>query len=182
MVGENMKGNNKGFTLVELLVVMIIFGVIIGLSFPAIKALQEKNVEKKYTTYQDSVKSGAKLYADAYGEDLFGRQENGCTCVKLDELEAKKLIKDININDVTCDTDNSFVRITKEDDNYTYYNYLGCMNTKDNTISYIYPKSDELHTFESEGCNTLCDDELASGMYINVTPKKETSYICKCCW
>ncbi len=36
--------NRKGFTLVELLVVMVIMGIIIGLSFPAIRKLQEKKM------------------------------------------------------------------------------------------------------------------------------------------
>lgn len=34
-----MKKYNKGFTLVELLVIMVIMGIIIGLSFPEIRKL-----------------------------------------------------------------------------------------------------------------------------------------------
>ena len=33
--------NNKGFTLVELLVVIVILGIVTGLSFPAIKRLKD---------------------------------------------------------------------------------------------------------------------------------------------
>ena len=79
-LGDSMK-NKKGFTLVELLVVLIIIGIIVGLSYPALRQLRDKNVERKFTTYQDSLKSSAKLYADAYGDDIFGRKENGCICV-----------------------------------------------------------------------------------------------------
>ena len=166
----------RGFTLVELLVVLIIIGIIVGLSYPALRQLRDKNVERKFTTYQDSLKSSAKLYADAYGDDIFGRKENGCICVLLSELEAKKVAKDININNVTCDTYNTFVRINKIDGNYTFSSYLGCKNKGQENISFIYPKSNNLHTFESEGCNTICTDEISTGMYINVSPNKDTKY------
>ena len=174
IVGADMN-NKKGFTLVELLVVMVIFGIIIGLSFPALRTLQEKNNERKFTTYQDSLKASAKLYADSYDEDLFGRKEKGCACITLYELESKKLAKDIRINDVTCDTDNTFVRITKIDGNYIYTSFMGCRNDEYN-IKYIYPKSDAPHTFESEGCNTICNEEVSNGIYINASPKKDANY------
>ena len=34
----------------------------------------------------------------------------------------------ININNITCDTYNTFVRINKIDGNYTFSSYLGCKN------------------------------------------------------
>ena len=77
--------NKKGFTLVELLVVMVIFIIIVGLSYPAIKVLQSKSLDKKFNTYKDSVSTGAKLYKDSYDEDMFGRKENGCTCISFYE-------------------------------------------------------------------------------------------------
>ncbi len=76
-----MKKYNKGFTLVELLVIMVIMGIIIGLSFPEIRKLQKKNMEKEFTTYQDYLKMATKLYMDSYEEDLFGKKENVCDCI-----------------------------------------------------------------------------------------------------
>ena len=171
-----MRKNNRGFTLVELLVVMVILGIVGGLSLPAIKILQEKGRDRKFTTYQESLAAGAKLYVDSYSDDIFGRKENGCACVRLSELETKKLAKDISINNITCNTDNSFVRITKIDDIYTYASFLGCKDKNQEDIDFIFPKADDLHTFESEGCNTLCNENVSNGMYINATPKKSTNY------
>ncbi len=167
--------NNKGFTLVELLVVMVIMGIIIGLSFPAIRKLQEKNMEKKFTTYQESLKMAAKLYTDSYEEDIFGRKENGCACISFSELKDKKLAKDITVKDVSCATDNTFVRITKIADAYTYVSYVGCKE-KDNKVDIIYPKQDKAHTMVSAGCDTLCNEKVSNGIYVSVSPNKSTSY------
>ena len=168
--------NSKGFTLVELLVVMVIFGVIVGLSFPAVKTLQEKNTEIKFTTYKDSLASGAKLYIDSFEDDIFGRNESGCTCIKLKELETKKLAKDISMNDISCDTNNTFVRVTKIDGSYTYSSFLGCKNEETSSIDYIYPKAESAHTYSSEGCDTLCNGEISNGIFIYANPEKDTNY------
>ena len=166
----------KGFTLVELLTVMVIFGVIVGLSFPALKTLRERNMDKKFTTYKDAITSGAKLYIESYEDDIFGRNESGCTCIKLKELETKKLAKDISMNDISCDTNNTFVRVTKIDGSYTYSSFLGCKNEETNSIDYIYPKAESAHTYSSEGCTTLCSEEISNGIFIYANPEKDTNY------
>ena len=40
--------NTKGFTLVELLAVIVILGVITGMSWPVIRRLQEQNTLNKF--------------------------------------------------------------------------------------------------------------------------------------
>ena len=61
-----MKNNNKGFTLVELLVVIVILGIITGLSIPLLRNVRENNQKKEYNTYMDTLKYSAKLYIDSY--------------------------------------------------------------------------------------------------------------------
>ncbi len=168
--------NSKGFTLVELLVVMVIIGIVVGLSFPAIRTLQQKNAERKYTTYQNSLKSSAKLYVDSYDEDLFGRKENGCACIKYEELESKKLAKDITVKDISCDTGNTFVRVNKVGDTYTYDSFIGCKDKKTNSVSVIYPQQDTPHTMASAKCDTLCNDEISNGIAVAADPDRNTSY------
>ena len=63
--------NNKGYTLIELLVAIVIIGIISAMSWPAIRRIQEENSYKKYATYGESLIASAKLYVDAYEEDLF---------------------------------------------------------------------------------------------------------------
>ena len=110
--------NRKGFTLVELLVVIVILGIITGLSIPLIRNVSASMEKKKYTTYNETVLSGAKLYNDSYSEDLFGHNENGCAYVTYAQLKERNLLKDIEISDVSCDSDSTFVRILKIGDKY----------------------------------------------------------------
>ena len=63
--------NNKGFTLVELLVTISILGIVSVMAMPIIRNIVEANNMKKFITYKDSVESSAKLYVDSYAEDLF---------------------------------------------------------------------------------------------------------------
>ena len=53
--------NKKGFTLTELLVVVVILGIIAGMAIPLIRSLSGTFTKKKYENYKDSVLSAAKL-------------------------------------------------------------------------------------------------------------------------
>ena len=57
---------NKGFTLVELLVAIVILGIITGLSIPLLRVISNNRTEKQYKTYMDSMIASAKLYNDSY--------------------------------------------------------------------------------------------------------------------
>lgn len=87
--------NNKGFTLVELLVTISILGIVSVMAMPIVRNIVEANNMKKFITYKDSVESSAKLYVDSYAEDLFGKRNSGCTYVTYDQMQEKSLIKDI---------------------------------------------------------------------------------------
>lgn len=118
--------NKKGFTLTELLVVVVILGIISGLSIPLIRNLTSTFEIKKYQIYADNVLASAKLFNDSYTEDLFGNNEYGCAYIPYEKLVEKKLIKDIQIADVTCNSNKTYVRVTKVNDKYGYATYLTC--------------------------------------------------------
>ena len=140
---------NKGFTLVELLVAIVILGIISGLSIPLLRVLSNSRNERQYKTYMDSMIASAKLYNDSYSEDLFGKNENGCARVSFQTLNEAKLLKDIKISNISCNSDYSKVRILKLDGQYYYTGVLGCgadknrkLEDKNGEISYKYPSSD----------------------------------------
>ena len=131
----------KGFTLVELLIVIVILGIITGISIPLIRNIREKNQNKEYSNYIESLEYSAKLYMDSHKEDLFILDgDEGCAIIEYDELEKKGLLKDIGINNVSCNNRNTFVAVEKKGNEYTYKINLQCT-------------SDEETVYTKEGIN-----------------------------
>ena len=104
------RSNNRfGFTLVELLVTIVILGIITGISIPLIRNIQARQEKKKYQTYLDGMEYSAKLYVDSYAEDLFGHEDAGCKIISYSKLNERNLLKDIQMRNVSCNTDDTFV-------------------------------------------------------------------------
>ena len=133
-----MKLDDKGFTLVELLVSMSIMGLLIIMAFPTIRTIQTNNTNSKFEEYGKAAVSAAKLYTDSYAEDLFDmNNNNGQTSIDFNELVKKGLLKDINISDSTC-LNGSSVNVVKYKDDYTYCLNLVC--TLKNSTNEVYRK------------------------------------------
>ena len=157
--------NHKGFTLVELLVVVAILGIITGISIPLIRNVQEKNKERQYTSYFDGLKYSAKLFVNSYHEDLFGHEKSGCAIIRYSQLEEKGLLKDIAIHDVTCNSEDTFVKVVKIDDKMGYYASLGCGSKKNGTVEVDTKFSDG----EQEGI-IACGVDVKTIMYFFSDP------------
>ena len=124
--------NNKGFTMVELLVAMAIMGLLMIMAFPTMRAVQLNNQKKKYESYGESVLSAAKLYTDSYSEDLFDPTiTNQFKTIYLTQIVKKGLLKDINISDSTCINGESNIVIVKYKNDYSYCIHLTCTSKKD---------------------------------------------------
>ena len=123
--------NKKGFTLVELLVVITIIGIITVLALPGVQQLQERNRDKKFKSYSDALKSGGKLFTDSYADDMFGMQGNGCYDISFAELSGKSLIKDFKTDGISCDNDRTFVQVKRVNGKYSYKVSLLCKKGND---------------------------------------------------
>ncbi len=133
----------KGFTLVELLVVMVILGIITAISIPLVRNVRQSSSDKEYDTYMKSLKYGAKLYVDSYEEDLFGNEDSGCAIISYHDLKEKSLVKDFNKDGISCDTDDTFVRVVKNNKDYGYAVSIGCGKKADDgevNVTYKNPK------------------------------------------
>ena len=122
----------RGFTLVELLVAISLLAILTVIAIPTLRAFQASNAKKIYENYGKSLITSAKLYNDSYGDDLFGRLENGCEKVTLTEMINKKIAKDITLKDVTCNKPDkdSYVLVWKYKNEYAYDPIVNCENSK----------------------------------------------------
>jgi len=101
--------NKKGFTLVELLAVLVLIALVSMLTFPNLRNLMKNNNEKQFTTYEELMVSYAKSFPINRYVDSEG---NGHIC--LNTLKMKK------INDkMEC---NGYVQISRN----TFTPYLVC--------------------------------------------------------
>ncbi len=133
---KKIKKNKLGFTLVELLVAITIMGILMVLALPEARRLQENNKKKKFEKYSESLESAAKLYIDSHSVDLFGDAKNGCAELSLDiDLIGSKLAKDFNSNGISCNNDETYVKVSKKGSKYSYEVSLVC---KDKNKQEIY--------------------------------------------
>ena len=163
--------NRNGFTLVELLVVIVILGIVTGLSIPLIRNIQNNNRNREYTTYMDTMKYSAKLYVDSYGEDLFGKKKSGCAIIKYKDLNGKGLLKDIPIDKVSCATDDSFVRVVKLDDKYGYSTAIGCGHINEHNNLVVDTTLSNTGTVISD----ICNEDATAFMDFQATPRESAS-------
>ena len=169
-----MNKNRKGFTLIELIVAIAVFGLIIILSIPAIKMLKNKGENRKNISYLKTLEKSARAYVDSYKEDLFGMKDSGCAFVTYGMLSDKNLIKDFNQDNMSCATANTFVRVVKFKNNYSYTAYMGCgiktyNGVKD--INFVYPESTLPHRMDKDVCGVN-----VSNIKIDVDNKKGKNY------
>ena len=98
-----MKLNKKGFTLVELLAVVVILVLIVSIAIPTITSTLERQKEKKVTNEQELLASAAELYLTENAATL--NYKSGSTCsVHINDLIAKDYISKNNISNIenTC--------------------------------------------------------------------------------
>lgn len=90
--------NNKGFTLVEVLAVVVILSILVAIMVPSVNYLIEENRENNYESLKKSIVSAARIYVSDNRYDI---AIDG-TCSEEDKKNgAKKDVKKIGDNDLT---------------------------------------------------------------------------------
>ncbi len=69
---------NKGFTLVEIIAVIVIMGILLLIVVPATSNLMRSNEEKEYVTYYEMVEAGLEKYARTRRNEVGGTKDVGC--------------------------------------------------------------------------------------------------------
>lgn len=93
--------NKKGFTLTELIVVIVIIGLVLLIVIPVSSNIMQNNAEKKGTFYVQTLENAVNTYCDMY-------KTNNVT---LKELTSEGLFKTGSSNGVSVDlTEATFYR------------------------------------------------------------------------
>jgi len=102
IVGDNIMNNKKGFSLIELVSIIVIIGLILIVVVPAVTKLLKNNNTKQYEKYYEIVKAGALRYSEEAKDDLGGYNDIGCVEISLEDLIKEGYIKKFNDDKTTC--------------------------------------------------------------------------------
>lgn len=149
---------SKGFTMVELLVVIVILGLITFLGFPALIRTLTTNSKREFEVYGESMVASAKLYmqkesydineAIRYDTSLLNQLTSGTYFIGLDKLIAGDYINEFTSskkdhicykNTVTVNGNSIkigvYVTLVDPDTNtYSYKYSLVCNNGKEDLV------------------------------------------------
>lgn len=191
---------NKGFTLIELIAVVVIMGMLLLIIFPATSRLIKSNESKKYDTYYDAVKEQLGVYARTRRDELGGIKGSGCAEDKtLSELLNYEYIKAYEEDkNVSCLSPSDFsrdqlivlgidlsrqyvdVRIDNNEGRVSVTYSMICVKNYDDptTMSLLYKKlvekSSTCDSYVPEIANSLINE--ITGKY-TVEPKGTTNYL-----
>lgn len=104
--------NNKGFTLVELLAVLIILTVIMGVAIPSISSSLERTKAKQKKAKEDMLLSYAEEYVTDHKNAVYNSQFNPChiTLDMLSDYLPEGGMKDADNNDIK-----GYIKFTRPD-------------------------------------------------------------------
>ena len=133
---KRRKKKAKGFTMIELLAIMVILGVISAIGITAITRMVEKSKKDYFSQQEEMMIIAAQSYMQENKSELpkyIGQQKK----VSLEDLIKTNYIKDkiVDQNKEPCDKTKSYVTVYKSSQtNYKYNGYLYCPSCgKNNT-------------------------------------------------
>jgi type IV pilus assembly protein PilA len=108
------KSKDKGFTLVELLAVIVILAIILAVAIPGIGAIINSSKKSSYNSQMELIKNAASLYMAEYSNGTI-------TSVRLDQLIEAGFIKDNVVNPVTGESFDTNIIVNTSTGNYGEY-------------------------------------------------------------
>lgn len=117
----------KGFTLVELLAVILILGIIISCAFAAVMTNIKEAHKEYYASQEKMVTMSGREYFSDYRSQL-PKEIGPVSRVSLKTLIKEKYIEEVvDYKKNACDYEKSYVYVQKQSNNtYQYYTFLKC--------------------------------------------------------
>lgn len=106
-LGDRMKSkrfNNRGFTLVELLVVIVILIAIVSLAIPSITSSMERSKDKINVGKLEVLGSAGELYLSSKNRSKLNDYYEGICCVKISTLKDNDYVSDDDLKDANNDS------------------------------------------------------------------------------
>ena len=128
----------KGFTLVELLAVIVILSLVLVIAVPSVNRYIKQSKEKAYNTQISTIIEAAQAYASA-NSGLLPRKEEFVVKITLGQLKSSGLIKEEvkNPNDDKYFDDALTIEIKKKGETYNYDIVESTITTRDGEKSPI---------------------------------------------
>lgn len=126
----NKKLNNKGFTLVELLAVLVILVVILRIAIPSLSASMERTKDNQNEARYKIIESAAEQYVTDHKNAIYNAMGSNTSCyLKISDLTI--LSSDEMVDADGKDLSNYYVTFTKPGD----YNFIEDGTTGEVTVS-----------------------------------------------
>ena len=132
--------NNKGFTLMEMIVVIIIIGVIGFIAIPSVSQYVNKSALTTFMAYENSMEDAAKNAVI----DCIGNNSSKCSLPNKGDtlnISLETLIEEGFIDEFktpkggSCDLENSYVKVTNRGNlNYKFNVCLVCDDYKSDNV------------------------------------------------
>ena len=114
-----MKLNNKGFTLVELLAVLVVLSAIMGLAIPTFSSTLDRSKINQEEQRKERIESASEVYVTDNRDEIY----SNLSVNEIDKcsIEVKKLVGNgyVNTEDATIDS-TDYVIFTKSNNTYEY--------------------------------------------------------------
>ena len=113
--------NNKGFTLVELLAVLVILGAIMGMAIPSITSSLERSKEKQNQSKIKMIESYAELYVNDHKNTIYNNLDSNGSChIPINILKDNGYLTDDADKSVDGEDIPGSIIFNKKENTYTY--------------------------------------------------------------
>lgn len=134
--------NKKGFTLIEVIGVIVIIGLILMIVFPTLSKLMLNNNIKKYDNYYMLIDEAAKVYAGTLKDKMGPSTQNGCAEFTLNDLVSRDYIKAYNDKRTTCTVSSSTIRVKNTRGKIETFFKMTCKDEVPSTADYVKGEED----------------------------------------
>ena len=155
MLGDVYMNNKKGFTIIELLAVILIISILLIIAAPTVMKYMKKGTQSYYRSLESEVKVAGGEYVETY-RSLLPQNIGHVRVVDLAELESNKYIDPVKDEKGNSCIGQVTIEKTKTD-SYDYYSCIKCGDYYTSTGKYcVY--NDSLGKFENGELDNVYTD------------------------